>query len=100
MAQWLCDVRIVYDLPPAAFTPPPKVSSAVVYFKPKKDLPKNCTFEALEKITAQAFNQRRKMIRSSLKDYMPVLEKLGIDSTLRAENLSVQDFINLANRAG
>lgn len=95
ISQWLCDVRIVYDLPPSAFTPPPKVSSAVVYFKPRQS-PDHCSFESLEKITAQAFNQRRKMIRSSLKPHIEIIENLGINPSLRAENLSVQDFIKIA----
>lgn len=97
ISQWLCDVRIVYDLPPSAFTPPPKVSSSVVYFKPRVlGDNEDCSFEALEKVTAQAFNQRRKMIRSSLKAHMDMIEKLGIDPTVRAENLSVQNFIKIA----
>lgn len=103
LCQWLCDVQIVYDLPPSAFTPPPKVNSAVVHFRPK-DLslsdPDDPTsppdFKAVETITAAAFGQRRKMIRSSLKDYADKIEALGIDPTLRAENLSLQDFIKLA----
>lgn len=96
MSQWLCDVRIVYDLPPSAFTPAPKVSSSVVYFKPKQDSVDFCDFKAMEKVTAMAFNQRRKMIRSSLKQYIDVLETVNIDPTLRAENLSVQDFLKIA----
>lgn len=99
ISQWLCDARIVYDLPPSAFTPPPKVTSSVVYFKPKPlSEEHNCSFEALETITAKAFNQRRKMIRSSLKDYVGIIESLGIDPTLRAENLSVEDFIAIAKK--
>ena len=96
IAQWICECRICFDLPPSAFTPPPKVSSSVVYFMPKK-LPDDAPdFRSVEKVTAAAFGQRRKMIRTSLKDYAEGLERLGIDPTLRAENLSVQDFINLA----
>lgn len=96
IAQWICECRICFDLPPSAFTPPPKVSSSVVYFMPKK-LPDDAPdFRSVEKVTAAAFGQRRKMIRTSLKDYADGLERLGIDPTLRAENLSVQDFINLA----
>jgi 16S rRNA (adenine1518-N6/adenine1519-N6)-dimethyltransferase len=96
IAQWICECRICFDLPPSAFTPPPKVSSSVVHFVPKK-LPDDAPdFRSVEKVTAAAFGQRRKMIRTSLKDYAEGLERLGIDPTLRAENLSVQDFINLA----
>lgn len=96
MAQWLCDVQKVYDLPPSAFTPPPKVSSSIVRFTPK-NLPENSpSFAAVEKITAMAFNQRRKMIRASLKPHLAAIEALGLDPTLRAENLSVDDFVALA----
>lgn len=96
ITQWICDVRTVYVLPPSAFTPPPKVNSGVVKFVPKildADAP---PFENVEMITAKAFNQRRKMIRASLKEHMTAIEKLGLDPTLRAENLSVQDFVELA----
>lgn len=96
ICQWLCDVANIYDLPPNAFTPPPKVNSAVVHFIPK-EIPKDAPdFAAVEKITASAFNQRRKMIRSSLKEYLPAIEALGIDPTKRAENLSVEDFLAIA----
>ncbi len=96
ISQWLCDVVIMYDLPPFAFTPPPKVNSAVVYFAPKALTGVQPSFPVVERITAMAFNQRRKMIRSSLKEYLPYIEKLGIDPTLRAENLSVNDYVGLA----
>lgn len=99
ISQWLCDARMVYDLPPSAFTPPPKVNSSIVCFKPKQlQDNNNCSFAALESVTARAFNQRRKMIRSSLKEYIGVIEDLGIDPTLRAENLTVQDFIAIAKK--
>ena len=96
MAQWLCDVSILYDLPPSAFTPPPKVNSAVVFFKPKVLDKANVSFEVLERVTAAAFNQRRKMIRSSLKDYMGAVEALGIDPQKRAENLTVAEYLGIA----
>lgn len=96
ITQWLCDVRIVYELPPSAFTPPPKVSSCVVRLTPKKLEGQQPSFEEVEKATMAAFNQRRKMIRGSLKDYAHKFEALGIDETLRAENLSVQNFVDLA----
>lgn len=103
ISQWLCHVESLYDLPPSAFTPPPKVNSTVVYFKPK---PKPKTdlgtgivpsFEDVERVTASAFNQRRKMIRSSLKSYMPAIESLGIDAQKRAENLTVEEFLAIAS---
>lgn len=96
ISQWLCDVKKVFDLPPSAFTPPPKVVSSVVQFVPKDLAGGAPDFKAVEAVTAAAFNQRRKMIRSSLKDYMPAIEALGIDSQKRAEELSVQDFLNIA----
>lgn len=103
MAQWLCDVRVSYDLPPQAFTPPPKVKSSVVVFRPKvlevetDDALPQPSFEAMEAITAAAFNQRRKMIRSSLKAYSHVIEQSGIDPELRAEQLTVEDYVRLAS---
>ena len=96
LCQWICSVHVCFDLPPSAFTPPPKVFSSVVHFIPKvldADAP---PLRTVEKITAAAFGQRRKMIRTSLKDYAPGLEKLGIDGTLRAENLTVEQFVALA----
>lgn len=93
MAQWLCDVRSAFDIPPSAFTPSPKVVSTVVYFKPKKpdsDMP---SFDAMEQVTESAFGQRRKMIRSSLKKYSDALSQCGLNDMLRAENLTVQDYV-------
>lgn len=96
LCQWLCNVRRMFDLPPSAFTPPPKVTSSVIQFTPKVLEPDQPKFEDVESITAAAFGQRRKMIRSSMKAYMDRVESLGLDSTLRAENISVEDFIRLA----
>lgn len=96
LSQWLCDARTLFDIPPSAFTPPPKVVSTVVHFTPKNvdvDAP---AFDAIEKLTAAAFGQRRKMIRGSMKEYLPAIESLGIDTSLRAETLSVEDFIRIA----
>lgn len=100
MAQWLCDVRSVFDLPASAFTPPPKVESSIVHFTPKV-LPQDApSFAALERVTAAAFNQRRKMIRSSLKDYVDGIAALGLDPQARAENLRVEDYVMLAKGGG
>lgn len=97
ISQWLCHARKAFDLPPSAFTPPPKVTSSVVHLVPRglagDDIP---DFKAVEAVTAAAFNQRRKMIRSSLKDYSAAIESLGIDSHKRAENLTVQEFLDIA----
>ena len=94
LSQWITRCKIAFDLPPQAFTPPPKVKSAVVGFRPI-DVEK-ADFKSFEKLTAAAFGQRRKMIRQSLKQYIDCVDEIGLDSTLRAENLSVADFIKLA----
>ena len=99
LSQWLCDAHRVVDLPPGAFTPPPKVSSAVVRFVPKAAQEDRAPFSVMEKITAAAFGQRRKMIRSSLKLYADALAECGIDDTQRAEELSVSDYDRLSRAA-
>lgn len=96
VAQWLCTVKRAYDLPASAFTPPPKVASSVVEFSPRSLSPDAPSFTAIETITAAAFGQRRKMLRSSLGEYAPLLEKTGIRGDLRAEQITVNDFIRLA----
>lgn len=96
VAQWLCEVKRAYDLPPSAFTPAPKVSSAVVSFTPRRFSGAQPAFETVEKITAASFGQRRKMLRSSLGEYAKLLEITGIQGDLRAEQLPVADFIKLA----
>ncbi|MEM8657396.1 MAG: 16S rRNA (adenine(1518)-N(6)/adenine(1519)-N(6))-dimethyltransferase RsmA, partial [Pseudomonadota bacterium] len=100
LAHWRSTPRIVLDLPPQAFTPPPKVSSAVVHLE-RLEVPR---FEAnqktLERIVAAAFQQRRKMMRAALKsmvqDPVGLLTKAGIDPTARAETLSLEAFCTLA----
>lgn len=101
ISQFCCNVERVLDLPARAFTPPPKVNSSVVHLTPRKDRPKDVTFEMMEKVTAAAFGQRRKMLRSSLKPLggEALLKKAGINPELRAENLSVEDFESLARLA-
>jgi 16S rRNA (adenine1518-N6/adenine1519-N6)-dimethyltransferase len=94
MAQWRCRVKMVKTLPPSAFTPPPKVHSAVVRFEPKPA--DDVGFEVMEKILAAAFGQRRKMLRSSLKEYAPYVAQAGIDETLRAEDVDVEAYVRLA----
>lgn len=96
LANWLCKTEIVYNLPPQAFTPPPKVSSAVVRFTPKKQDADAPAFADVEKVTAAAFGQRRKMVRSSLKAYEGFFTACGIDPERRAETLPVETFIRLA----
>lgn len=98
MSNWICSTKKLFDLSPAAFTPPPKVTSSVVQFVPKildADAPR---FGDVEAVTAAAFGQRRKMIRSSLKDYVDAVDACGLNSELRAENLSGEAFISLAQK--
>lgn len=96
ISQWLCETKAVMELPPAAFTPPPKVKSSVVRFTPRPPESDAPAFDVVEQLTQQAFGQRRKMIRSTLKPYQEHFEKLGLDPQSRAEELQVSDFIKLA----
>ena len=100
-AQWRCRVRRLFDIPPRAFTPPPKVTSSLVELLPRP-APEPAADPALfERVTAAAFGQRRKMLRQSLRQLGGQAEALlaaaGIDGTRRAEELSVADFAALAN---
>ena len=100
LAQWRCEARIVLDLPPEAFSPPPKVSSAVVHLTalPEPRYPADPAM--LQRVTAAAFNKRRKMLRSSLKSLTPDIEAhltaVGIPPTERAEQVSLEGFCALA----
>lgn len=96
ISQWLCDVKILVELPPSVFTPPPKVRSAVVRLIPKILEGAQPDFAAMERVTALAFQGRRKMIRGSLKDYAQHFERLSINPQSRAEELSVADYVRLA----
>lgn len=98
LSGWLTEARIAFDVPPQAFTPPPKVMSSVVHIVPREN-PLPCRAARLGQITQAAFGQRRKMLRQSLKSIggAELLEKTGIDGTRRAETLSVEEFIALAN---
>lgn len=96
-SQWLCNIGKAFDLPPEAFSPPPKVTSSIMVFKPNELQGVQPEFETLEKILATGFQQRRKMIRTSLKPYIEKIEMLGIAPTLRAENISVEDYLRIAN---
>ncbi len=105
LVQWRCDAQIVLTLPPEAFTPAPKVHSAVVHLT-RLDTPRYPADAAiLMRITAMAFNQRRKMLRSSLKGLAPDIEtrllSVGIPPTARAEEIGLEAFCALArNIAG
>ena len=100
LSQWRTDANIVMNLPPSAFTPPPKVSSAVVHLTALSAPRFEAEAAVLEKTVAKAFNQRRKMLRSSLKGFtLDLEEKLqaaGISPTLRAEQVSLEQFCALA----
>jgi 16S rRNA (adenine1518-N6/adenine1519-N6)-dimethyltransferase len=97
LAQFCCDGKQVLNLPAAAFAPPPKVDSSVVHLTPRLDRPHDVDIKVLERITAAAFGQRRKMLRSSLKPLggETFLKRAGINPELRAENLTIRDFENL-----
>ncbi|WP_033067593.1 16S rRNA (adenine(1518)-N(6)/adenine(1519)-N(6))-dimethyltransferase RsmA [Thalassospira australica] len=99
LCQYLCDCDILFDVHRSAFTPPPKVTSAVVQLRPKADRGTDINLDSLAKITQAAFGQRRKMLRASLKtlniNVGELLEKSGITETSRAEELSVADFVHL-----
>ncbi len=100
LAQWRTEPRIALTLPAEAFTPPPKVASAVVVFEPRPTLQPACSVASLSRVTAAAFGQRRKMLRQSLKSLTAapelLLREANIDPQLRAEMLSVDDFARLA----
>ena len=100
LAGWRCEARIVMDLPPDAFTPPPKVRSAVVHMTALPEPRFEADAEVLQGVVARAFNQRRKMLRASLKGLRPdieyVLRGIGIDPTRRAETVSIEEFAALA----
>lgn len=100
ISQWRTDARIVMTLKPEAFTPPPKVASAVVAFRPRAEPQPACSVKALGLVTAAAFGQRRKMLRASLKALVPnpeeLLDAAGISPELRAERVPVRDFAKLA----
>jgi 16S rRNA (adenine1518-N6/adenine1519-N6)-dimethyltransferase len=100
LCGWRTSARILFDVAPSAFHPPPKVTSSVVHLVPRAD-PLPCRREDLAAVTQAAFGQRRKMLRQSLKplgmDPQPILEAAGIDPTARAETVPVEAFVALAN---
>lgn len=99
LCQWRCEVRLAMSLPPGAFRPPPKVWSAVVVLEPHPEAPAPALFRAMERTTAAAFGQRRKMLRGALKslgDAEGLLVAAGIDGSRRAETLTVAEFATLA----
>ncbi len=100
LAQWLCEVRLLFDVSPRAFTPPPKVTSSVVALTPRPAPLFEADQAVLQRVTGAAFGQRRKMLRASLKtlgtDTERLIAEAGVASTARAEELSVAEFCALA----
>ena len=99
LAGWLCRARLLFDIAPSAFVPPPKVTSSLVRLTPRPD-PLAAELVDLERVTAAAFGQRRKMLRQSLKtlvpDPMPLLAAAGLDPTARAQDVAIDRFVALA----
>ena len=103
LVQWLAEPQILFDIPPRAFVPPPKVTSSVVRIVPRPEPLAQADQLALERVTAAAFGQRRKMLRTSLKTLgipvEPLLARAGVAPTARAEELGVAEFCALARAA-
>ena len=97
LAQWLCEVTMLMHIPASAFAPPPKVESALIRLVPRPVQPSPVELKAMERLTAAAFGQRRKMLRGALKPLggESLCNAAGIDSSRRAETLSVEEFIAL-----
>ncbi len=103
LTGWRAQARIMFDVAPSAFVPPPKVTSSVIHVVPRAE-PVPCALRDLERVTEAAFGQRRKMLRQSLKslgvDPLALLSETGIDETARAEEIDVAGFLALANAFG
>ena len=100
MVQYFCQTDYVLKIGPGAFSPPPKVDSAVVYLKPRPYPEQAEDDEQLSALVAKAFSQRRKTLRNTLKDLLTVeqIEAAGVSPTQRAETLSVNDFVRLSRQ--
>ena len=98
LAQWRCTAKILFDVNPNAFVPPPSVTSSIVRLEPREQPLAPCNLSDLEKITAATFGQRRKMLRQSLKPLggEALAQKAGIDPTARPEDLTIVQFAALA----
>ena len=96
MSQWRCATKIAFNVPATAFTPPPKVESALVHFEALKEPKFPAEVEVLEFVVSKAFNQRRKMLRGALKGYFQNVEEgllsIGVLPTRRAEDITVQEY--------
>jgi 16S rRNA (adenine1518-N6/adenine1519-N6)-dimethyltransferase len=99
LAGWRCRAKILFDINPSAFVPPPKVTSSLVELVPR-EAPLPCDRRLLERVTEAAFGQRRKMLRQSLKslgtDPLPLLDAAGLAPTARAEDIAIEGFVALA----
>jgi len=99
LAQWRCNTRILFDVNPSAFVPPPKVTSSMVRFVPRPE-PLPCDRRLLENVTQAAFGQRRKMLRQSLRsldtDTAALINAADLDPTARAEEIPISGFVALA----
>ena len=104
LSQWCAGTKKLFDIDRRAFSPPPKITSSVVQLIPRTTREPACKASVLENVTAAAFGQRRKMLRSSLKSITPdpasLLANLAIDANLRAEQLAVADFARIAAALG
>lgn len=102
LAQYVCTVQRLFDVAPSAFVPPPKVVSSVARLKPMPPCKRLGDLRPLERVTAAAFGQRRKMLRGALAGLFPdptaILTRLGLSPTARAEELTVPDFVKLAGQ--
>lgn len=102
MVNFLCETKMVFTVSKTVFTPPPKVTSAIVQIIPRQKPLGDVEFKKLEKVVAAAFCQRRKMLRSSLKSVFEnpeeILKETGIKPELRAENLTIEEFCKIAAR--
>ena len=100
MAQWRCNTKIAFNIPATAFTPPPKVESALVHFEALKEPKFPAQLNKLEFVVSKAFNQRRKMLRGALKGYFQNVEEgllaIGVLPTKRAENVTIQEFCEMS----
>ena len=100
MAQLTCKIKTLFNLNPNCFVPAPKIWSTVLLFQPFQQIPSIETLNKVEKLTEQAFGQRRKMLRQSLKSIPNLTDlcaKAEIDVTARAENLTPEQYLILAN---
>ena len=99
LVQWRCEAKILFDVNPSAFVPPPKVTSSLVRLLPRAE-PLPCNRAQLEAVTQAAFGQRRKMLRQSLRslgaDVPELIAAAGLEPTARAEDISIAGFVSLA----